>query len=42
MIAFSDDWVYAAVAAVCLGILLACIDNWFQNRQRKRRRAGRQ
>ena len=39
MIAFDDDVIYAAVGALCLGILLAVFDDWFKRRQRRKRRA---
>jgi hypothetical protein len=36
-----DTLVYVAVASLGLGILLAVFDNWFWNRQRRRRRERR-
>lgn len=32
-----NDLVLAIVGGTCLGILLACFDNWFNDRQRRRR-----
>lgn len=36
-----DDFVFAAVGGVCLGILLALFDDWFKRRQRRKRRRYR-
>lgn len=42
MVAFSDDYIYAIVGALALGILLAVLDNWFWRRQRRKRRVRHQ
>jgi uncharacterized protein involved in exopolysaccharide biosynthesis len=33
-----DDLVFAVVGGTCLGILLALFDDWFNRRQRRKRR----